>query len=443
MKGRIPQRQLGFWILTALVMGNMIGSGIFLLPSALAEIGTITIFSWVVTAFGAIFLSLIFSRLSMIYPQTGGPYVYCLKNFGEVIGFQVAICFWVYMAVGAAGICIAFTGYLASIVPLIETSRLFGTIVAFILLWIIIGINIRGVYAAGAFQLVMTILKIIPLILVSLIGLFAISPDLITNWNVTPSGNIQALSQGTMLTLWAFLGLESACIPADEVQNPKKTIPRATVIGVLLASLVYILSTVVIMGNLPLNQLSQSSAPFALLAFNLLGPFGRILIILGALVSCIGTLNGWVFLQAQIIRAAARDQLFPDYFSKISKTRSPYRALLFSGIFISLMLLVNLDQSIVHQFANMISLATLAAIIAYLFTTVADVLVSIRKEAEEEFVFWKRIIIPIFAFIYVFWAITGVQASIGKLGLYFLLASIALYAISQRIKVKHELQKSL
>ena len=422
------KKKLGIWMLTALVVGNMIGSGVFLLPASLASIGSISVFSWCATALGAMLLAMVFAKLSTLFPKTGGPYIYCREGFGDFIGFQVAYNYWMYMWVGNAAIAVALTGYLSTFFPELMHNNLLAFLVSAGAVWLLTLVNILGVHFAGVFQLILTILKFVPLILIAIIGLFFIDTQNLTYFNVSGQSNFQAFSSGAMLTLWAFLGMESASIPADEVLNPKKNIPRATIIGTALTALVYILSTVAIMGVITVPQLKESAAPFADLAGRILGPWGKFVMGAAAVISCFGALNGWILLQGQIPLAAAKDQLFPRKFGELSKSRAPVFGIVLSSCLVTLLLILNFNKNLVDQFTFIISLATLAAIIAYLYTTVAEFVIYIKHpDKAEKKGLVKSLTIAGLAFLYTFWATMSAGQEIVFYGVLLMFTSIPIY----------------
>lgn len=402
------RQNMGLWMLTALVAGNMIGSGVFLLPSSLAAIGTISIFSWILTSIGAVLLALVFAKLSMWIPKVGGPYAYCHDIFGEFAGFQIAYNYWIAVWVGNAAIVVALTGYLAYFFPTLNSNHLLEYIVGNGILWLLTFVNIAGVRQAGVLQLISTILKILPLLLIGCVGLFYIHPSHLLDFNVTGKSNFSALSSAATLTLWAFIGLESATIPAESVEQPTRNIPRATVIGTLISALIYIISTISIMGIIGVHALKNSNAPYADAANMIFGHWGGWLIAVGAVISCFGALNGWVLLQGQVPFAAARDKLFPQSFAKESANGTPVIGLVISSILISLLLLLTLEESLVAQFTFITLLATLASLIPYFFTAMAELmlLIQVRDQFNP-----KRLMISvtitILAGIYAFWTIAG------------------------------------
>ncbi|MEM7174756.1 MAG: amino acid permease [Chlamydiota bacterium] len=435
------RRLLGGWILTALVVGNMVGSGVFLLPATLAQYGTISLFSWGITALGALFLALVFAKLVTLFPKTGGPYIYCRESFGPFIGFQVAYNYWIYIWIGNAAIAVTFTAYLTAFWPGLADQPALAFWLAAGAIWFFTVVNIIGVRFAGVLQLILTLLKFAPLILISLLGLFSIDVSNLKAFNVSGLPHSTALLNGAMLTLWAFLGLESAVIPADDVKNPKKTIPRATIWGTLLTAVVYMISTVAVMGVIPSAQLQASVAPFADLAGALFGPVGQLVIGAVAVISCLGALNGWILLQGQIPVAAARDELFPARFGQLSKRHSPTFGIVLSSALATLLLLLNFHQSLTKQFTFMISLATLAALIAYLYTAAAEFAIYLKHpDKMERATIVQSLIVAALAFAYAFWALVGAGQETVFYGILLTFTSIPVYSWMQWRK--YRLQKT-
>ena len=412
-------------MLTALVIGNMVGSGVFLLPSALAQVGTITIYSWGITALGAILLALVFARLSQIFPLTGGPYIYCRQGFGDFIGFQVAYSYWIFLWTGNAAIAVTFTSYLATFWPELSSNGFLGFYVTAGVIWLFTIVNCIGVRFAGVIQLFFTVLKFVPLVLIAIIGLFFVKKTNLTEFNMTEGSNFSALSVGAMLTLWAFLGLESASIPADEVDHPAKTIAKATIFGTVITALLYILVTIAIMGVIPASVLQRSEAPFADFANILFGPWGKTAMALVAVVSCMGALNGWILLAGQLPIAAARDNLFPKHFGNLSSRRTPVFGLVVSSLLATAILLLNYSKGFVESFVFIIELATLSALLVYLYTTISDILVSLKGKGPFP---WKSSTIALLAFVYAFWAAASSGERIVFYGFLLIMTSLPLYA---------------
>lgn len=433
-------QRLGFWTLTALVCGNMIGSGVFLLPSALAKFGSISVFAWVCTSLGAILLGLVMAKMGSSMPKTGGPYAYCEAAFGDFIGFQIAFGYWIAMWVGNAGIAVAFVGYLGVFFPVIIQNHILTFLVAASAVWFLTLVNLLGVRQAGFVQLVTTILKLIPLFVIGLLGFFFSDLHYLQPFNATGQSNFAALTGAATLTLWAFIGLESATVPADSVENPKKNIPRATIFGIVLTAIFYTVCTTVVMLMIPNGQLVNSTAPFADAAKIMFGPWGEWIIAIGAIIATFGTLNGWLLMQAQIPLAAAQDGLFPRVFGEKNKAGVPHKAMIISSILITLLLLCTLNSNLVTQFTNIIILATLLNVIPYFYTCVAQlILFATRRELFQGTHFVKSSIIAVLGGCYSFWAIAGSGQELIFYGTLLLLASLPLYALLRWTKTKEAL----
>ena len=398
------RKALGFWSATSMVAGNMIGSGIFLLPASLAMFGGISIIGWVFSAIGSIFLALVFAGLARQIRGSGGPYLYTPAGFGDAPGFLVAWGYWISIIATNAAIAIALVSYLSAFWPRIASQALLSTGVTLIFVWSLVIINVRGVRLAGRVQLATTILKILPLIAVGAFGLFSLETSYFQPFNLSNQSDFSALTATASLTMWAFLGMESANIPADEVENATRTVPRAAIAGTCIAALVYIPGTVAVMGLISPEELAQSNAPFAEAAATLWGPWGYNLIGLGAIVSCFGALNGWTLCLGQIPMAAAKDKLFPRVFAKKSKYGTPAKGLVISSVLVSLLVLINASESLVDQFTFVILLATLAALLPYLLCALARIFIAARSHQSLSTLEFS---VCILAAIFSIWAITG------------------------------------
>lgn len=424
-------KKLNLAMLTSLVAGNMIGSGVFLLPSAMAQLGSLSLLSWFFTAAGSFILALIFSRMSLKIPKTGGPYAFAKIGLGNFVGFQTAYSYWIAIWAGNAAIVIAGTGYLSVFFPFL-TNSLYACILSVAFIWLFTFINLKGIRNAGFIQLLTTILKLIPLILIALLGWFYFDFNLLMNsLNVTTPkiSNFNLITHAAILTLWAFIGLESATVPADSVKNPKRNIPLATLFGTLIAAFVYIASSTVLMGMLPNNILQSSSSPFADAAGIIFGPWGKWLIAAGAIISCLGCLNGWILLQGQIPMAAAKDGLFPKIFQKENKKGVPFFGLIITSVLITLLLLLTISSDLVNQFKIIILMATLANLIPYLYTPVVEILIT-REKKVSSFV----LVTAILGLVYSFWAILGAGQEILAYGSLLLLSSIPFYIFVPKSK---------
>src|SRR4051812_29602293 len=422
------KRTMGLWMATALVIGNMVGSGVFLLPASLsAAAGPVSIFAWLFTGVGAIALALVFSRLGRTFPSTGGPYVYARRAFGDFIGFQTAWGYWIAAWAGNAAITVAFIGYLAVFWPQLGTHNLLAATVGISVIWLLTFVNALGVRQGGQVQMITTILKFVPLAIIAVVGLFFIDSDNLTPF--APHGTWSAISAAAPLTLWAFIGLESATVTGGEVKNPERNIPRATIIGTLAATLVYMVSTFAIMGILPANELANSSSPFAAAAGSMFGGSWNKVIALVAMAATFGALNGWIMLQARVPLAAAEDGLFPKAFARVSgKRQTPIFGLVVSSVLLTGLMLMNYTKGLVDAFTFVILLATLTTLIPYAYSAAAQAhLYLTEPELFDRKNFLRDVIIAAFAFAYSVWAITGSGKDIIAKGFGLLLAGIPVY----------------
>lgn len=424
-----PTKKLGLGMLTALVVGNMIGSGVFMLPASLAGFGSISLLGWGFTAIGAILLALVFARLSHALPKTGGPYAFCREAFGDFIGFQAAYSYWVYAWVGNAAITVAFVGYLAFFFPVLGQEPGMALTVMLGAVWLITLVNIISIFSAGIVQVLLTLIKVLPLLLIGIVGLFYIEPANFMPYNISGQSDGMAIMGAATLTLWAFIGMESATIPAGHVENPSVNIPRATILGVLIAAFIYLLGSFAIMGVMPNSELVKSSAPYADAASRIFGGgWTAAFVAFGAAASSVGALNGWIMVQAQVPMAAAQDGLFPAVFGKTTKKGIPAIGLVISSILISILLIFSQSENLVDQFTFIILLATLAVLVPYAYCTLGELIIFVRhRERFNGRHFAKACIMSGLAFAYVIWAIAGAGADVVYYGMLMLFAGMPLY----------------
>ena len=417
-------KPIGFWTATSLVTGNMIGSGIFLLPAALASFGGISLLGWLFSMTGALLLAWVFAGLARQVKASGGPYTYTRAGFGDSLGFIVAWGYWISIIAGNAAIAIALVGYLSFFVPALETNSVLATLVAVVLIWSLAILNISGIRRAGQVQLLSTFLKILPLIAIAVFGLWQIDVNNFQPWNRTGESDFSALTAVAALTVWAFLGLESANIPAAEVEAADQTIPRAAIAGTLIASAVYIPSTMVVMGMIDAETLAASSAPFADAATILWGGWGGGLIALGAVIACFGALNGWTLCMGQIPMAAAKDDLFPKSFGIESRQGTPAIGIAISTVLVTGLVLLNSNESLVEQFTFVILLSTFTALLPYFLCSLARLTIAIKAGTT---LTRLDIIVCLLAAAFSLWTIMGTGMETIYWGLMLILLGLVVY----------------
>ncbi len=358
-------RPLGLWSATALVVGSMIGSGVFLLPAALAPYGAASLVGWGITLCGALLLALTFARLSARWPRTGGPYAFAREAFGDLPGFAVAWSYWISIWCALAAIAIAFAGSLGAIFPGATATPLRSASCALAALWLCAAINLAGIREAGRVQVVTTVLKLLPLLLFGIVALWFVDSSNYRPFN--PSGNSlpQVVHLTVIMTMWAFAGLEVATVPAGAIKDPGRTIPRATLLGTLLAGIATILACTTVLGLVPAAELKESGAPMAEAAGRLWGSTAAMSIAVVAVISCFGALNGWVLVCAQVPLAAAQDGLFPRRFAQVNAHNTPIFGIVSGCALASLLVVSNYSRSLVQLFTFSILLSTAAVLLPY------------------------------------------------------------------------------
>jgi APA family basic amino acid/polyamine antiporter len=418
---------LGFWAAVSIVMGNMIGSGVFLLPASLAAYRGLSLVGWVISAAGAMMLALVFARLSRQMPATGGLYAYTRAAFGDFAGFLVAWGYW-GSTVGTLGaLAVALVGYLDPFIPGIVRSPGAAAVLAIATVWVTVAFNVAGIGLAGRVQVITTFLKLMPLVVVGIGGLWFFRADVFT---MPPPSETPVTTQVitvVTLTLWAFLGLECATIPAGSVRDPERTIPRATIVGTLVTAVIYIVSTVGVMSLIAPEALAKSTAPFADAATGIFGGAAGQMVALGAAISCFGALNGWVLIAGQIPMAAANDGLFPPPLGQLNSRGTPARAMVLGGILGSLLVAMNYTRGLVELFTFIILLCTLSTLVPYVFCSLAVWMMPNQPRLRG-----GAAIISILAFVYSMFAIGGAGAETVFYGFLYLLAGLPIYVWLRR-----------
>jgi APA family basic amino acid/polyamine antiporter len=424
--GAEPRRSLGLATTTSMVIGNMVGSGVFLLPASLALYGIYSLWGWLFSTAGALVLAWVFSSLSRRSPRAGGPYAYPREAFGDFAGFLIAWMYWISIAASIAAIAVAFASYLTALVPAFGVHPLAGAGAALAASWLLTGVNIWGVRAAGRVQLVTVILKLSPLLALAVFGIFHFNPHMLATGHAGRSP-LSALNSCAALTMWAFVGLECATVPADRVKDPEKTIPRATLIGTGIAAVFYILCTMAVMGVTPAASLAHSNAPFADAARILWGGWAGNLIALAAVISCFGALNGWILMAGQFPRAVAADDLFPRVFAREITRGTPALGLVFSSLIATLLILMNYSHGLVDMFNVIILIATFFTLVPYMLCSLAEVLLSRGVKRHT-----RNVLLASLAFLFSLWAAAGTGRDSLYWGTLVMLAGLPIYVWQKR-----------
>ena len=398
-------RVIGFWKGWSIAVGCAIGSGIFMMPTMLAPYGLLGFGGWLVAGAGSILVALTMARLVKRIPKTGGPYVYVNEGLGTFSGFIIAWTYWVACVSAIAGISIAFVGYLGFFLPQIANSQINALLTSLLLIWIIVFLNIRSLENSSKFQLISTLLKLLPLVFIVLLGAFNFNVNNLPELNPSNLDPISLIATVTTLVMWSFIGIETATVPADNVINPQETIPKVLIASVITILVLYILVSIAIAALVPTSELLNSSAPFALAASKILGVTGGTIVSLGALISTLGSLNANTLTAGNLSLAAARDGLLPSKFVILSKNGTPIFTYLLTGAFVSILLILNYTKGIVNAFVFMAMLSTLSTLIAYAFCAIAEFKFS--RADEKNLQRNNALLISCGTFLYAFFAIWG------------------------------------
>jgi arginine:agmatine antiporter len=420
-------RQVGVIPATLMVAGNMMGSGVFLLPASLAATGGIAIFGWAVTIVGALALAIVFAKMSSLDPSPGGAYAYARRAFGPAFGYQTNLVYWLAGWIGNVAIVIVGVGYLSYFFPFLH-NPLAAAITGVLILWFFVGVNIVGPGLATTLQSYTTSIALIPIGGVAIFGWFWFSSDTyMAAWNVTGASSISAI-QGTLnVTLWAFIGVETASVAAGVVKDPKRNVPIATVGGVLIAATCYVLACTAIMGIVPNADLQLSASPFGDAVRLAIGDTGGAIVALCAAVGCLGSLGGWILVTSQSAKAAADDGLFPPIFRRTNADGTPVAGLVIVGILMTIVQMMAISPTASEQFGIVSSTSVLLTLIPYIYTCAALLLVGHGHFRDRTYFFHMAVII---AFIYSIWAITGTSATQVVAVFIVTMTSLALYTIS-------------
>jgi basic amino acid/polyamine antiporter, APA family len=422
---------------TAIVVGNMVGSGFYLSPSAVAPYGAFSIVSWILMGIGAGCLGLAFARLATMAPATGGPYAYTRLAFGDFAGFLVAWGYWISIWASLPAIAVAATGSAFKLMPSVQMNRPLGVAVTLGLMWIVVAMNLRGVKTAGLVASITTCSKMIPFGAIALLGLFYVQADHFSPFN--PSGQSLFASAAALapLTMFAYLGLESATVPAGDVIAPERTIPQSTLLGIGISALLYVLGTVVVLGVVPREQLMTSTAPFAEAASLMWGPWSATIVSIAVVISSVGALNGWTLLMGQVPMAAAQDSLFPALFGRRSTHGVPAAGIIISAAMATVLVLIQASgqSGFSAIYALIVGLSTMTAVIPYAFCALAGVLIGAQRDGLKAV---RVSAVEVVAFVFSIFVVYGCGAETVLYGLLLLLLGIPVYVWQRREQIKIE-----
>jgi putrescine:ornithine antiporter len=403
--------------LTTLVAVNMMGSGIIRLPSSMAQLGAVSLLSWIITAVGSMAIAYCFAQCGIYCHRSGGMSAYSEEAHGKSAFFLCSFLYFLSLAIGNVAIGISAVGYLTPFFPWLGT----GAIPLFVgtvgLIWLTTVANFGGPNITGKIGSITVWGVIIPVAGLSVIGWFWFDAQVLKEaWNPHNLVISDAIAQSIPLTLWAFLGMESAAQNSDAVENPERNVPLACLFGTLGAAVVYVLSTTVIQGIVPNAELANSSAPFAYVYAQMFNPFIGNIIMGLAVMACIGSLLGWQFTLAQTAKVTADQGMFFKLFGKVTAANAPVIGMIVCGVLQTLLALSTISPNASEQFSKLVNLAAVTNLIPYI-TALSGLMVIMYKARVSATIYMRNVMVLMVAMVYCFYALyaSGKDAVFGSM----------------------------
>jgi putrescine:ornithine antiporter len=409
------QKKMNVVQLTFIVMVNMMGSGIIMLPANMAQVGAISLLSWIVTALGSLAIAYGFAQAGLFSKRSGGLAGYAEDAYGKDGYFQVFFLYFLSLAIANVAVASSALGYLAAFFPALSSTPVMSCISIIALLWLTTVANFGGPSLTGKIGSVTVWGVILPVGFLSIAGWFWFSGATFgAAWNPKGISVVEGMGSSISLTLWAFLGMESASQNASAVENPKRDVPLACMFGTLGAAVIYILSTTVIQGIVPNAELAESSGPFGLAFAKMFNPaIGQVVMALAAM-ACVGSLLGWQFTLASTAKDAAEANMFPKIFGKATAAGAPLMGMVIMGIVQSVMALSTMSPNLSEQFAALVNLAVVTNVVPYIIALSA-LFVQMRDAKVEPGVFKRNAFVAVVAMLYSVYALyaSGKDAVMG------------------------------
>lgn len=416
-------KKLGPFLATMFVTGNMVGSGLFLLPATLGTVGGISVFAWGLATAGALLIAGIFARLGVLAPWAGGPYAYARATLGRYFGFQTNYVYWISCWVGNVGIALAVTGYLEELFPVLKPP-LVSAATTSVVIWIMVGANIVGPRIVGAIEATAMLIGLGPILVIGIFGWFYFDPHVfMESWNVSGQPVSAAIPALLIQVFWAFTGLESAAVAVEVVENPRRNLPIAALGGVALAAVIYVASCTVLMGIVPAKELAASSAPFAIVARQIFGPAAATILIFTTILKASGTHGGWTLVSAATAKAAADDGAFPGLFGRVDRRGIPVQSLLVHGLLMTIAAFATTSPTIGQQFSKLIDVSVVFSMICYVYSSIA--LFRLQPASAPDATRYK--IMSVVAVVFSLWVILKSDWDLLVIAMAILLTSIPLY----------------
>jgi putrescine:ornithine antiporter len=409
------QKKMNLMQLTFIVAVNMMGSGIIMLPTNMAQVGAISLLSWIVTALGSMAIAYGFAQAGLFNQRPGGMSAYAEDAYGKPGYFLVFFLYFLSLAIGNVAIGISAVGYLSTFFPWLSSTPVATCLGVIGLLWLTTVANFGGPSWTGRIGSITVWGVILPVGLLCIIGWFWFKPSTFAAaWNPHGYTLLEGMGSSIALTLWAFLGMESAAQNSAAVENPKRNVPLACMFGTLGAAVIYVLSTTVIQGIVPNEELAKSTGPFGLAYAQMFNPTVGSIIMALAVMACLGSLLGWQFTIASTGKAAADERMFPAFFSKVNNLGAPVTGMIVLGVVQSALALSTISPSLSQQFGKLVNLAVVTNVIPYIMALSA-LMVMMKMAKVDEVIFRRNALIALIAMLYSTYALyaSGKDAVMG------------------------------
>lgn len=421
-------RGLSLFGAVALVAGNMLGTSLYTLPAAMAKyVGPIGLLSWLITAGGFLLLAVLYGALGTRFPRTGGPYVFAREAFGDFAGFQTVWMYWLSAVVGNAAIVTGTIGYASTFSPALADSTLLRAGLGFGILWTLCILNVLGVRIGARIQMSILLINLLPL---SLLG-YALLHFKSANLHPFAPHGVGALATGSALLVWAYSGIESATVPAEEVQAPASTIRLGTMLGYALATLIFLVSATAVVGVLPNDLIASSARPMEMAVQQVLGARAGWWVSVAAVAASIGVLNGWTLMVGRIPYSAAEDGMFFSWLGRLHpRYGTPYLSLIIGTGIASLLLGIYFvpGQTALDAFTFLVLLANLGTLFPYLYNAAAALMLARRDPDAWPLAVRRRMqVTAIACFAFLVWTTYGVGQEVVFWGFIVLTAGVPLY----------------
>ncbi len=419
--------RIGLFAAMFMVTSNMLGSGVYMLPASLASIGGISLIGWGVALIGVIALALVFAKLAILLPSGSGPYSYTRQAFGHFVGYQTNFVYSLANWIALVSMLTIIVGYLGNIFPIFK-NIVVSCSAQIVIIWLFILLNVSGAKIVGYVQSTAFIFAIVPLLFVAVCGWHWFDMHtFMDGWNVSKQTPVAAVNASFNNIMWAFIGVESACVSASLVNNPTRNIPLATILGVLIASVIYISTCTVMMGIIPNHALVNSSAPFAdVLAIMFHSKLAGIIMSVIAIIDVSGAMAGWTLVTGQTARAAAEDGLFPKIFAKTNSKGMPVYGLMILAVVMSFVVLVTASPSAQEQFNKIITMSVILYLIPYIYSAFAVMVLGIDKVGTKAY--WIYSGLGILAAAFCMWSILGSDKPLTVWAFLVMISSTVFYA---------------